>query len=71
MQHSYIQSYHLLASLKFCRSKTQNCVQDYKDHMEPLVLEECAALLLRGDDNGETLKPFKSIVSASIQVSLV
>ena len=50
-------------------SNDQLVLQDYKDHMEPLVLEECASLLLRGDDDGATLKAARAIMTGTIQAS--
>jgi len=39
------------------------CPQEYKEVLEPLVLEECACQILRGVDEGEVLTPHKAVKS--------
>ena len=43
-------------------------LQEYEKIFEALVLEECAALLLRGNDDGRIMQPEPSAVVASKQV---
>ena len=43
--------------------------QEYKEAFEPLVLEECAAQIMRGVEEGEVINPHPCVVSTHENVS--
>ena len=45
-------------------------MQEYKEAFEPLLLEECAAQIMRGVEEGEVISPHPCVVSAHELVSL-
>lgn len=49
---------------------TGSCLlQDYVYRFEPLVLEECGALMLRGNEEGIQSEPFQAVCASHKLVS--
>ena len=67
--------HHLLAVPDFCyschMSDSQTWVQDYIAVFEPLVLEECGALLLRGNEEASMMQPHQAVVAVVSTVSTI
>ena len=44
-------------------------MQEYTAIFEPLVLEECGALLLRGNEEASNMEPHQAVVAVASTVS--